>query len=84
LEKGVRDQIYPENANKKGIRKAAISRPLDISKLRQELKSQKVSLNDYIICAANLALSRICTDSDWIKVSIPFTLKDYPKSLETL
>lgn len=84
LEKGSRNEIFPENAEKEGVRKAAISKPLDISQIRDVLKKNRISLNDYIIVSASLALSKICPGADNIDVSIPFTLKDYPKSFGEL
>jgi hypothetical protein len=41
------------------VRKAAFSKPLDISMIRDTLKKKKVSLNDYIITTAALAASQI-------------------------
>lgn len=76
--------IWPEGSEIKGVRKVAISKPLDISLLRETLKKKKISMTDYIVVSAQLALSQIATDVDMIQVSIPFTLKDYPKRLEDL
>ena len=84
LEKGTRNNVYPEGAVKQGVRKVAISKPLDISCIKEVLKKHKVSLNDYIIVSASLALSKICKNSERMEVSIPFTLKDYPNSLKQL
>lgn len=66
------------------MKKAAISKPLNIIEIRDVLKKKKISLNDYIVVSASLALSKICTGTNYIKVSIPFTLKDYPKSFAEL
>jgi len=52
--------------------------------IKEVLKKNKVSLNDYIVCAASLALSKIVTESPFMQVSIPFTLKDYPKTVADL
>lgn len=43
-----------------------------------------MSINDYIICCAQLALSQIAVSQSDMLISIPFTVKDYPKSLKHL
>lgn len=62
----------------------AVSEPLQITDLRETLKMKRVSLNDYIIVTAQLALARIAKSQDSMLVSIPFTVKDYPDSLSHL
>ncbi len=57
---------------------------MDITELRSTLKQKKVSLTNYIVVSAQLALSKIATDSDFMLVSIPFTLKDFPQTLDRL
>ncbi len=52
--------------------------------IKDVLKKHKVSLNDYIVCAASLALSKIATASTFVQVSMPFTLKDYPQTVSDL
>jgi hypothetical protein len=39
------------------VRKAAFSKPLKIDVIRETLKKNKISLNDYLITTATLALS---------------------------
>lgn len=55
---------------------------MKIDKLRVILKQKKVSLNNYIICCAKMALSQIAVSQDSLQVSIPFTVKDYPETLD--
>ena len=52
LQKGKRNEVHPENAVLQGKRKVAVSKPLEITLLREALKKKRVSLNDYIIVAA--------------------------------
>jgi hypothetical protein len=40
-----------------GKRKVAFSKPLEITLIKEKLKKKKISLNDYILVTAQLALS---------------------------
>ena len=73
--------MHPENAVLQGKRKVTVSKPLDITHLRDALKKKDVTLTDYIIVTSQLALSKIAKSTDHMLVSIPFTVKDYPQTL---
>ena len=79
-----RNEIQPIGAQLQGVRKAAFSKALDISVLKDKLKKKKVSINDYIVVVAALAAAQIAVTAKFMQVSIPFTLKDYPSSISKL
>ena len=84
LQKGQRNEVHPEGAVLQGKRKVTVSKPLDITHLRDALKKKGVTLTDYIIVTSQLALSKIAKSTDHMLVSIPFTVKDYPQTLSEL
>lgn len=67
-----------------GVRKVVFSAPLNCSEIRDKLKKQKSSINDYIVASATLALSQIALSAKQIHVSMPFTLKDFPANVKQL
>jgi len=79
-----RNIIHPKGVQLDGERKVAVGNCIDISEVKDALKKKKVSINDYILVASSLAMSQIATDVNRTQVSIPFTLKDYPKRLEDI
>lgn len=52
-----RNEIFPTGAKLMGVRKAAFSKALDMTVIRDKLKKKKVSINDYIVVVASLAAS---------------------------
>lgn len=52
LKKGKPNEVHPANSELKGKRKAAFSKSMDISVLRDQLKKKQTSLNNYIIVCA--------------------------------
>jgi len=55
-----------------------------MTEIKESLKKKRVSINDYIIVSSALALSQLATDVKRTQVSIPFTLKDYPKRVDDI
>lgn len=60
------NEIRPRGAKLQGSRKAAISRRLDITALRDKLKKKKVSLNDYLLTCSTLAASQIANEAKFL------------------
>lgn len=64
IKDGTFNEIKPANSRMIGQRKAAVSKPLDITVLKDKLKSRKISINDYIMSVSCLALSQLCPASE--------------------
>jgi hypothetical protein len=61
-----------------------LSEQLECGAVRDTLKGLKFSLSDYIVVCATLAFQKVCPDSDAVLVSIPYTLKDYPRRFDNV
>jgi hypothetical protein len=78
------NEVAPIIGKLNGVRKIAFSKPLCIAEAFEKAKRNRASLTDVILTAITLTFGEIIRSQNTIQVSVPFTLRDFPKDLKSL
>ena len=78
------NEVAPIKGKLNGVRKIAFSKPLCIAEAFEKAKRNRASLTDLILTAITLTFGEMIRSKNSIQVSVPFTLRDFPKDLKSL